>query len=169
MAVNGGASIFRLSSAGNNTETLVSDKIEFGGDAMIPDAKWFLTSVRPVYTAINTDNPNPGSTKSPNSQDTGNAPFMLELKGYFDESSSTTLGISTFIVNWIQNRKVVKTHYPKGRFGFRSDDRPEFNVTPDSTGGYQFVSFDAVDPIEEPKTRFTILLKFVGDMARFDT
>jgi len=155
--------IFRLTTGGNNTEALVSDKIEFNGDAVVPDSRAFLDSIRPVYQAVNTDTPNPGSQNSPNSQDTGNVPFILELKGHFDETGGTTLGINT-LNNWSENPKVIKTLYPKGRFGFRSDERDEYNVTPVASGGYQLTFIDMIDVLEFSRIEFTLRLKFVGDM-----
>jgi hypothetical protein len=165
MAVNGDHSIFRMTTAGDNTETLIlTDKIEFDGDHVVPDARSHITSIKPRMGAINTDNPNPGSQDSPNSQDTGNAPTLIQIDGYFYEDSGTAQGIAKFR-DWMRNVKVVKTDYPKGRFGFRSDSRPEFNVTPTSTSGYQLMSFEIDDIVEWNKQFFTVVLKHVGDAS----
>lgn len=156
--------IFRLTNGVSTTEAAVSDKVEFGDGAIVPDNKGRITSIRRVYQSIGTDNPNPGSQNSPNSQDTGNAPFVIEIRGHFDESQGATTSI-TNITNWEENPKVVKTLYPKGRFGFRSNLRPEMNVTPVATGGYRLDYVEMTHPIETPRTEFIIRLKFVGDMT----
>lgn len=156
--------IFRLTNGVSTTEASVSDKIEFGTGALVPDSKGQITSIMPVYQAIGTDNPNPGSQDSPNSQDSGNAPFTIEIRGHFDESAGATSSI-TNITNWTENPKVIKTLYPKGRFGWRSDERPEYDVVPVATGGYKLDFVQIIDPVESPRIEFIIRLKFVGVMS----
>jgi len=166
MAVNGKHCIFRLTDGTNTTETSVSDKIEFDNDNAVPDARAHIISIKPTMQAINTDNPNPGSQASPNSQDTGNAPIMLELKGYFDENAGVAAGIET-VKDWMNAAKVIKTLYPKGRFGFRSSDRAEWNIVPVATSGYQIVHFELEDVVEYNIIPFIIRLKHVGAKAAF--
>ena len=166
MAINGEHSIFRLTSAGLNTETLVSDKIEFDGNAVVPDAKSSITDIKPIYNAVKTENPNPGSQDSSSGQDTGNAPFTIEITGFIDRSSGTALGISSIFRPWMRQAKVIKTHYPKGRFGFRSTQFPEFNVTPGATGGFKFSHIEF--PYKCGTTGqfpFVLTLDFYGDMS----
>lgn len=166
MAVNGQHSIFRVTTAGQTETTLVTDKIEFDDDNAVPDARSFIISIKPIFQAINTDNPNPGSQNMPNSQDTGNAPVIIELKGYFDENAGVAGGIKKFRT-WMTGAKVIKTLYPKGRFGFRSDDRTEYNVAPSTTSGYQLVHFELEDVGEFNLIPFVCRLKFVGDVSDF--
>jgi len=166
MAIHGEHSIFRLTTSGLNTETLVSDKIEFDGSAVIPDAKSHITDIKPVYNAIKTENPNPGSQNSSSGQDTGNAPFSIEIRGFIDKSSGSALGISSIFRVWMKQDKVVKTDYPKGRFGFRSTQFPEFNATPGTTGGYRFSHIEF--PYKTGTTgriNFILTLDFYGDMT----
>lgn len=166
MAINGTASIFRLTSSSINTETLTSDKVEFDGDHLIPDAKSFMLGTRPVFKVIDTDNPNPGNQDPVHAQDTGNAPFIIEFSGYFDEKAGDALGI-TSIRNWMRTFKVIKTDYPKGRFGFRNNIRPEFNVTPDATAGYKLIGFECDERYEFlGLVPFSFLLRFDGDFSR---
>lgn len=164
MAINGTHSIFRLTTIGISTETATSDKVEFDDDATVPDGRSHITSIRPVFQMIDNDNPVPGSTDSPGSQDVGNAPMFLELEGYFEESGGQSFAV-TSLENWMTNAKKIKTDYPFGRFGFRSDERDEFNVTPDSTGGYQLVYFEMRDIQDIPQPKFIIRLKFSGDFT----
>lgn len=165
MAVAGTHSIFKLD-ATKTTETAATDKIEFDGTAATPDARSHLTSIRPILNAINTDNPNPGSQDFPNSQDTGNAPFILELEGYFDESGGTALGIDKFRT-WLMSSRVLKSNYPKGVFGFRSDTRPEFDIVPTTLGGYQVIHFELKDTLEYSTIPFMCRLKYVGEVSLF--
>ena len=163
MAENGTHSIFRLTSGSPlHTETAVSDKIEFDDDAAVPDSKGHVVSIRSVMQMIDNDNPTPGAQDAPGSQDVGNAPDVIEIKGYFDETGGATTSIGN-IRTWMRNAKKIKTLYPHGRFGFRSDSRSEFNVTPTTAGGYQLIYFDVEDVLEFAQPKFTIRLKFVGD------
>lgn len=162
MAINGDHSIFRLNSGGITTETATSDKVEFDGTAAVPDARSHITSIRIVQQMIDNDNPIPGSQDAPGSQDVGNAPDLLEIKGYFDETGGQSLAVNSFMV-WMRNAKKTKTLYPHGGFGFRSNKRDEYNVTPTSAGGYQLLRFEIEDVLEFSQPKFTILMKFVGD------
>jgi len=164
MAINGTHAIFRLTTGSPSTETGTTDKIEFNGTPVVPDARGFLDSIRPVYQAIDTQLPNPGSQDSPTLPDTGNAPFILELKGHFDEGTGTAGGINT-LSTWSQEPKVIKTLYPKGRFGFRSDERNEYDLTPVPTSGYHLTSIDILDPLESPRIDFVIRLTHEGDLS----
>lgn len=164
MAINGTHSIFRLTNNTLTTETQVSDKVEFDGDAAVPDGKSKIISIRPIMQMIDNDNPVPGSEDAPGSQDVGNAPAYIEIKGYFDETGGQALGPTTFR-NWMRNAKKVKTHYPYGRFGFRSNDRDEFDAVCDSTGGYQLVHFEMEDVVDVSQPKFMARLKFVGDFT----
>ena len=164
MAINGEHCIFRLTTAGQ-TETAVSDKIEFDGDAVVPDAKSSITDIHPIYNAVKTENPNPGSQNSSSGQDTGNAPFTIKITGFIDKSSGSALGISSIFRVWMKTAKVIKTHYPKGRFGFRSNEFPEFNVVPTTAGGYKFAHIEL--PYKcgiKAKVPFVLTLDFYGDM-----
>jgi len=166
MAINGEHSIFRLSTSGISDETSTSDKIEFDGDAIIPDAKSHITGIHPIYRAVKTENPNPGSQDSSAGQDTGNAPFSLKLTGFIDKTSGSALAISSLFNVWQRQPKVIKTHYPKGRFGFRSDDVPYWNVTPGTTGGYRFVGIEyPYKPGITGQIPFILTLDFYGDMS----
>ena len=166
MAINGAHSIFRLTIAPSNTETLVTDKIEFDGTATEPDNKGRITSIRVVTAVISTENQNPGSQDSANSQDTGKTPLILEIHGFFDESVSGKADGIARLRDWWREAKKIKTLYPKGRFGFRSDGRPEYNLTPDATTGYILLAVDITDTVSVSKPDFIIHLKHDGDVQK---
>lgn len=166
MAINGKHSIFRVSSSGQTETTVATDKIEFDDNNIVPDARSHIISIRPIHQVVNTDNPNPGSQNLPNSQDTGNAPIIVEIKGYFDENAGVA-GAILKLREWVTGKKVVKTTFPKGRFGFRSDDRTEWNAVPITTGGYHLVHFELEDVVEFNIIPFVIRLKFVGSPTLF--
>jgi hypothetical protein len=164
MAINGKICIFRVTSSGQ-TETLVTDKIEFDDDHLVPDAKSFMLSMRPTMAAIQTDNTNPGSQNPIRAQDTGNAPLIITLSGYFDEKSGNALGIATFR-NWMRTAKVIKTLFPKGRFGLRNNVRDEFDLAPSTTAGYRIISFELDERYEYlGLVPFTVQLRFDGDYS----
>jgi hypothetical protein len=166
MAVNGTHAIIRYTSGGQTETTILTDKIEFDDDNLVPDARSHIKSIRPIMSVINTDNANPGSLDSPNSQDTGRAPTFVEIKGYFDEKDGTAAGIES-LKDWMNEPNVIKTLYPKGRFGFRSNDRSEWNMVPTADGGYQITHFEIEDIVEFNNPQFIIRLKYVGDKDNF--
>lgn len=163
MAVNGAHSIFRLTTGLAVNEDQTPDKIEFDGTATSPDSKGHINRVRIPATITDTENPNPGSQNSANSQDTGKPPLIIEFHGFFDETAGRSDGIA-LLRDWWREAKKIKTLYPKGRFGIRSDSRPEFNLTPTSTTGYLLVSVEIDDRVGISKPDFIIRLKHDGDV-----
>lgn len=169
MTIAGTASIFRVTSSGQ-TETLVTDKVEFDGTHSVPDALSFMLGMRPTFASIQTDNTNPGSQDPIRAQDTGNAPLIIALSGYFDEKGGTdAIGITTFR-NWMINAKVIKTLFPKGRFGLRNNIRSEFNNTPNADAGYRLIGFE-IDERYEYKglVPFVATLRYDGLFSRLGT
>lgn len=162
MAIDGNVSIFRLTSGGQ-TETLVSDKVEFDNDNAVPDSSAHVISAKHSMGIIDTKNPNPGSQDAPSGPDSGNRNPTVELRGYFDEKSGDTLAI-TSLVNWLRSAKVIKTLYPKGRFGYRNNVRDEFDVVPTTLGGYKITAFETDERYEYLGiVPFFIQLTFYGD------
>lgn len=168
MAENGTASIFRVTTSGQ-TETLVTDKVDMGSGAVTPDAKTHLVRMKPRMQIIETENPNPGSQDAPTRQDVGNAPLIVDIWGYFKEQSGDALAITTFR-NWMKSPKIIKNLFQKGRFGLRNNIRPEFDCTPDNTGGYQLVVFETDERYDFLGiVPFYCQLKFYGDFDRLGT
>lgn len=166
MAINGTVSIYRLTTSGLNTETLVSDKVEFDGTHLIPDAKSFILGMHAPFNAIDTDNPRPGQQDPVKAQDTGNQPLVITISGYFDEKAGDALGIASFR-NWMRTAKIIKTDYPFGRHGLRNNIRPEFNLTPDATAGYKIINFETDETYAFLGfVPFQCKLRFDGDFTR---
>ena len=165
MAINGEFSIFRFSLS-SNTETLISDKIEFNGDAVLPDGRSQIQHVLPVFSIPAQENETPDSN-NPNSLDeTGLAFVGLEITGYFIGNESVSPLAIRFIRNWMKADKKLTIDFEFGRFGFRNNKNNEFDIVPSATSGYVLEHFDCdLDYTTGNRFPFTIKLRFDGDIA----
>jgi hypothetical protein len=164
MAINGEISIFRLTTSGQ-TETAVSDKVEFNGDAVIPDALSFIQDIRPIMSLIGQENETPGSNNPSNLDETGLAFTGLEINGYFRGNTATQpTGINS-IKNWLKQGNQKSSDFPEGRFGFRNDINDDFDLVPSSTSGYLLESFELIYKYPERIHYFVIKLRFQGDIT----
>ncbi len=174
MAVDGNISIYRFTTDGQ-TETGISDKVEFdtsvsNGAATVPDNKSHVETVKISMKRIHTEQPIPGSNDPINIQDTGLGVVTVTLKGFFDESSGTALGIDDIATWMVQAGQNVALQ--KGRFGLRMDERPEFNAKPDGTvpnaRGYNLIDFDLgeIDHEFPAHIPFVLILQYNGDIAQ---
>lgn len=76
----------------------------------------------------------------------------------------------TDLVTWLQEDKTVQATFPKGRFGLRMDDMPQFNVTPALTYGYVLAQTRVIrDGEYKEKSGVVITLRFSGDPAGLGT
>ena len=74
MAINGEFSIFRFTNP-TDTETTISDKVEFNGDAVTPDGRSHIQHVIPIMSIPAQENETPDSNNPSSLDETG-----LELK-----------------------------------------------------------------------------------------
>ena len=164
MAVNGTISIYRVTATpATDTETEVTDKVEFNGTQTTPDAKSFITRLKPTMTIIGQENPNPDSNNPNSIDETGLAFVGLELWGYFDGTSGTRpIGITSFR-NWMKEDK-RNTTFPFGRFGFRNNISDEWNVVPTTTYGYLLEHFETDEEYGKSngKIEFYCKLRYQG-------
>lgn len=163
MAVNGNICIFR---DGTETSAVEGDKIEFdtsatNGASTIPDARSHVDNYSVTMTLVTQENPVPDSNNPSGLQDTGLATVLYELTGYFDGTSGTPEAIEDFR-NWQREDKTT-TAKPLGRYGIRSDTRPEYNVAPSATYGLILEHFEVHDEYEyQGRTMFTVKLRYNG-------
>lgn len=170
MAVNGTISIYRLTAIPtSDTETEVTDKIEFNGTMAVPDAKSFIIRVKPTMTIVGQENPNPDSNNPNSIDETGLAFVGLEIWGYFDGTSGTRpIGIQYFR-DWMKQDKRNST-FPFGRFGYRNNVSDEYNLVATDSSGYILEHFECDEEYGKSmgKIEFYCKLRFQGDITELN-
>ena len=87
----------------------------------------------------------------------------VQVTGQIRQTSSTTNDLSN-LVTWLQEDKTVQATFPKGRFGLRMDDLPQFNVQPSLLFGYVLAQTRIIrDGEYKEKASVVITLRFSGD------
>jgi len=165
MAVNGTISIYRLTATpASDTETEVSDKIEFNGDHVVPDSLSFIQRIKPTMSIIGQENANPDSNEPNLIDDTGLAFVGIELWGYFVDTGGTRPVGYQYMRDWMKQPK-TNTTFPFGRFGYRNNISDEFNIVPTASSGYVIEHFESEEDYgsELGKVPFYIKLRFQGD------
>ena len=159
MAEKGNICIFR-----DGVETSATEKVDFDGDAVVPDAKSHIETYNVTMTLVTQENPVPDTNNPSGLQDTGLAVCSYEITGFFDGTGGTALGIALFR-DWLREDKTNAT-YPFGRFGIRNDQRAEYNVVSTSTKGLMLEHFETNEEYEYTgRTGFTVRLRFNGDIS----
>ena len=96
-------------------------------------------------------------------QDMGLQGIDVQVTGQIRQTSSTSNDLSN-LVTWLQEDKTVQATFPKGRFGLRMDDMPQFNVEPTTTFGYVLAQTRIIrDGEYKEKAGVVITLRFSGD------
>ena len=96
-------------------------------------------------------------------QDMGLQGIDVQVTGQLRETSSTS-GDLSHLVTWLQEDKTVQATFPKGRFGLRMDDLPQFNVQPSILFGYVLAQTRIIrDGEYKQKAGVVITLRFSGD------
>lgn len=96
-------------------------------------------------------------------QDMGLQGIDVQVTGQIRQTSSTTNDLSN-LVTWLQEDKTVQATFPKGRFGLRMDDLPQFNVQPSLLFGYVLAQTRIIrDGEYKEKAGVVITLRFSGD------
>lgn len=165
MAINGEFSIVRFTNS-TDTETAISDKLEFNGDALTPDARSKIQHVIPIFSVPAQENETPDSN-NPNSLDeTGLAFFGIEITGYFIGNESLSPLAIRLLRGWWKTDKKVPTDFEFGRFGFRNNKNNEFDLVPSASSGYVLEHFEVdLDYTTGNRFPFVIKLRFNGAIA----
>ena len=96
-------------------------------------------------------------------QDMGLQGIDIQVTGQIRQTSSTSKDLS-HLVTWLQEDKTNQTSFPKGIFGLRMDDMPQFNVQPSATYGYVLAQTRIIrDGEYKEKSSVVITLRFSGD------
>lgn len=156
--------IFRVTDE-NDDEDNVTDKIEFDGDASVPDGKGGLISFNPVMSRTPTENPAPFQQVS-RKPDTGFGGNRYTINVVFDESDGNRAGGIAKLRDWLAEDNASSV-FREGRFGIRNDYRPEFNLTPRNDAGYKLIHFDtSQELVYRTITHAVIILEFSGSAGR---
>lgn len=140
MVTHGKFSIYRMTEIADTEDTILTDKIEFDGDAMVPDGRTGIVSFRPIISRTQTQNPAP-FLEIARKPDTGFEGVRYAITVLFDESAGRAGAIAK-LSEWLQSPNSIRGKFKEGRFGIRNDYRPEFNLLPDNNQGYKIVNFD---------------------------
>ena len=104
----------------------------------MPDKKSGIISTSCMMSRTQTDNAAPIQEES-RKPDTGFQGLRITIQAVFDESDRKyALGLA-ILKRWMTEDNFVRGLYPNGRFGFRNDFQPEFNITPTVDAGLKLV------------------------------
>ena len=96
-------------------------------------------------------------------QDMGLQGIDVQVTGQIRQTSSKDQDLKN-LVTWLQQDKTVQSEFPKGRFGLRMNDMPQFNVQPTSTFGYVLAQARIIrDGEYKEKAAIILTLRFSGD------
>ncbi len=155
--------IWRATTAQGATEAaaLAVNKILFNSTPVIATGSYvFNTEVN--YRNATPENPRVAGQIN-EVQDMGLQGIDVQITGQIRQSSSTSKDLQN-LVTWLQEDKTIQDGFPKGRFGLRMDDMPQFNVQPDLTFGYVLAQTRVIrDGEYKEKSGVVITLRFSGD------
>lgn len=155
--------IWRATTAQGATEAaaLAVNKILFNSTPVIATGSYvFNTEVN--YRNATPENPRVAGQIN-EVQDMGLQGIDVQITGQIRQSSSTSNDLQN-LVTWLQEDKTIQTGFPKGRFGLRMDDMPQFNVEPALTFGYVLAQTRVIrDGEYKEKSGVVITLRFSGD------
>jgi len=162
-------SIWRATAAQGATEAaaLGANIIVFNSQPVIATGSYvFNTEVN--YRNATPENPRVAGQIN-EVQDMGLQGIDIQVTGQIRQSSSTSLDLS-HLVTWLQEDKTVQSDFPKGRFGLRMDDMPQFNVQPSLTYGYVLAQTRIIREGEyKEKAGIVLTLRFSGDPSGLGT
>lgn len=155
--------IWRATTVQGATEgaALPENIIEFNSSPVIATGSYvFNTEVN--YRNATPENPRVAGQIN-EVQDMGLQGIDVQVTGQIRQTSSTTEDLQN-LVTWLQEDKTLQIGFPKGRFGLRMDDMPQFNITPSSTYGYVLAQTRVIRDGEfKEKASVVITLRFSGD------
>ena len=102
-------------------------------------------------------------------QDMGLQGIDVQITGQLRQTSDTD-GDLAHLTTWLQEDKTLQDDFPKGRFGLRMNDMPQFNITPALTFGYVLAQARIIrDGEYKQKAGVVITLRFSGDPVGLGT
>jgi hypothetical protein len=160
---NENTAIWRATTAngGEEDDATAANKILFNSQPVIATGSYiFNTEVN--YRNATPENPRVAGQIN-EVQDMGLQGIDIQVTGQIRQTSSTSNDLAN-LVTWLQEDKTLQTGFPKGRFGLRMDDMPQFNVEPATTYGYVLAQTRIIrDGEYKEKAGVVITLRFSGD------
>ncbi len=155
------SAIWRAVTLGAESSASAANKILFNSSPVIATGSYvFNTEVN--YRNATPENPRVAGQIN-EVQDMGLQGIDVQVTGQLRDTSSST-GDMSHLVTWLQEDKTVQAGFPKGRFGLRLDDLPQFNVQPTTTYGYVLAQTRIIrDGEYKTKAGVVITLRFSGD------
>lgn len=155
------------SEGGTEGAALAENIIEFNSAPVIATGS-FIFNTEVDYRNSTPENPRVAGQIN-EVQDMGLQGIDIQVTGQIRQSSSTTADLA-HLVTWLQENKTVQGDFPKGRFGLRMDDIPQFNVTPATDFGYILAQTRIIrDGEYKEKVSVVITLRFSGDPVGLGT
>lgn len=152
---------------GSEGSALAENKIVFNSSPVITTGS-FVFNTEVNYRNATPENPRVAGQIN-EVQDMGLQGIDVQVTGQIRQTSSTIEDLQN-LVTWLQENKTVQATFPKGRFGLRMDDMPQFNVTPTLTYGYVLAQTRIIrDGEYKEKAGVIITLRFSGDPTGLGT
>jgi len=154
---------------GNATEggALAENIITFNSEPVITTGS-FVFNTEVNYRNATPENPRVAGQIN-EVQDMGLQGIDIQITGQLRQTSSIS-GDLAHLVTWLQEDKTIQSDFPKGRFGLRMDDMPQFNITPALTFGYVLAQARIIrDGEYRQKAGVVITLRFSGDPVGLGT
>ena len=156
----------RLISALRNDQivTLNADNL-----ADLPDAKTGVETIGPSIKKHNPENPIPHGERA-DKPDTGFAGIRYPLNLVFHEDDGIIAKGIDILKTWAYEDSTIDGMFNEGTIGISNEFRPEYDLVPTATSGYQIKTFDVhMDMKFNTTTRATLILEFSGDPAALNT
>ena len=143
------------------SSALALNKIEFNSAPVVTTGS-FVFNTEVNYRNSTPENPRVAGQIN-EVQDMGLQGIDVQITGQIRQTSSITDDLA-HLVTWLQEDKTIQSDFPKGRFGLRMDDMPQFNITPSQTFGYVLAQARIIrDGEYKQKAGIVLTLRFSGD------
>lgn len=161
---NGDFVIYRFKDPAIHTnEDNAQSKIEFDGDAAIPDNTGSIESASYKGKRRVADIQN--AFDDSKSQDTGNAGFFVTINAIVDEAIAESLIIDV-LGDW-DAEGTESELMPSGELGLRNNKRSKFNLKPSTDSAYKMVDVQIDDDERNGHlVPITIILQHSGDQTK---
>lgn len=161
--------IWRATTAKGGTEgaALPADKILFNSSPVEVNGS-FVFNTEVNYRNATPENPRVAGQIN-EVQDMGLQGIDVQVTGQIRQTSKTDQDLK-HLVTWLQDNKTEQTKFPKGIFGLRMNDMPQFNVEPTDTYGYILAQARIIRNGEyKEKVSIILTLRFSGDVSGLGT
>lgn len=135
MPIHGEVCIFRMTNYTDTEASITTDKIEFDGDAEVPDglAKIQRFNFSSGKTETQNDAPYQERTRKP---DTGWAGAEYMFYAYFDQRAGKSLALKK-LIQWTSEEGTLDGRFRDGRIGLRNNYLDELDLVPTREAGYK--------------------------------